>query len=122
MGTPWPSDVDKGVSSPGAWLWQGVVVNIAGTPQTSHPVLLLWGHESRQLLICSQGNQPTAGTSSGSLDHSRWVIPVFLTRQGKKIKSPSEQCSQAEPGNVRDVSVNPAAEASGQAGRQLLNY
>lgn len=59
---------------------------------------------------------------SGPLVHSRWVIPVFLTRQGNKIKSPSEQSSQPKLGNVSDVFVNTAAEASKQAGRQLLNY
>lgn len=45
---------------------------------------------------------------------------MLLTRQGKKIKSPSEQSSQAEPGNVRNASVNTAAEASRQAGSFLI--
>lgn len=121
MGAPRPSDADKGGS---LFSWS---LSLCGrTPQTSHPVLLLRGRENQQLWGHSGGDRPAAGGSPGEEGQDRPPVPsrqaimVFLTRQGKKIKSPGEQSNQAEPGIVRDASVDTAAMASRQAGSFLI--
>lgn len=114
---PWLSDVDGGSLLPDPYPGREGWCSWWGHPR--HPSSSCCCSAVKARNFWGNGSSRKLSWLCGCPVCSRWKIPV-LKRQGKKIKSPSEQSSQAEPGNIRNASVNTAAEASRQAGRFLI--